>query len=386
MVGNGVRLANQQDVVRKIMSITCTPALLTWKMIDFLDERDNLNAGRPGTAGQRWANLAQQNCDFILCLGSRLDLGQTAYRLENFAPNASKYICEIDEMEIRKLPKSFKSFHAPLNNFLNELYLLLKKQNQSRNQDMGWANKIRKLKENFPLRPTHEVNIENGINLYHFIEELSNTMNPDDILVPGSSGACSEVVMQAFKVKDGQRILNSEGLGPMGFGLPAAIGVAFANNKKNRIISIDGDGGFLMNIQELVTLKQHNLPIAIFVLNNSGYGSIRSTQNSYFHGRLMGTDPTSGLGLPDWRSLIEGFGLNHFYIQNYESMKDILFNLSRISLPCVIEVLIEKNQITEPRVSSTRLSSGKFQTDDMADMSPKLTLTESENLKSFLVD
>jgi acetolactate synthase-1/2/3 large subunit len=355
-------------------------------MIDFLDERDNLNAGRPGTAGQRWANLAQQNCDFILCLGSRLDIGQTAYRLDNFAPNASKYICEIDEMEIRKLPKSFKSFHAPLNNFLFELHALLEKHYQTRNQGLGWTNKIQLLKEKFPLIPSHKVTMKNGVNLYHFIEELSNTMDPNDILVPGSSGACSEVVMQAFKVKDGQRILNSEGLGPMGFGLPAAIGVAFANDKKNRIISIDGDGGFLMNIQELVTLKYHNLPIVIFVLNNSGYGSIRSTQISYFDGRLMGTDPTSGLGLPNWNSLIEGFGLNHFYIQDYKSMKEILFNLKRISLPCVIEVLIEKNQITEPRVASTRLLSGEFKTDDMANMSPKLTLTEFENLKSFLVD
>src|SRR5208337_4867887 len=102
-----------------------------------------------------------------------------------------------------------------------------------------------------------------------------------------------------FRVRAGQRIFNTEGLGPMGFGIPAAIGGCLAGARR-RTVSIDGDGGFVMNIQELEVVRRLNLPIKFFVLNNNGYGSIRQTQNAYFKGRLVASDPSSGLTLPDF--------------------------------------------------------------------------------------
>lgn len=382
LVGNGVRLADQEQSVREIMIKTKTPALLTWKMIDFLDENDPLNAGRPGAIGQRWSNILQQEADFILCLGARMDRGQVAYRLDNFAPKALKFICEIDENEIKKLPDTFSSFNIDLSTFVSMVNPLINERHPWGNDFNSWFKVLRELKSLFPLGPSHQVEKYDGINLYDFVSELSLALNKDDILVPGSSGACSEVVMQAFKVKRGQRVLNSEGLGPMGFGLPASIGVALAS--KSRVVSVDGDGGFLMNIQELVTVAHRNLPLLIFVLNNNGYGSIKSTQKVHFAGRLFGTDPSSGLGLPDWSNLIRGNELNFTKVDNVTSLVNLLSQLSEIELPCVVEVIVDKNQVTEPRVATRKGLTGRLTSDDMKDMTPALSPDLAEKVHMIL--
>jgi acetolactate synthase-1/2/3 large subunit len=372
LVGNGVRLANESDRVRQIMQITNTPALLTWKMVDFLAEDDMLNAGRPGSVGQRHSNILQQNCDFILCLGARLDLGQVAYRLDNFAPKANRYICEVDSHEIDKLQDSFVSYNVNVSQFLSKLYPILLENTDEFENHRSWNMKVQSLKHKFSYRQTFPRDKGEGINLYDFILLLSDTLSATDILVPGSSGACSEVVMQSFEVKRGQRILNSEGLGPMGFGLSAAMGVSLASGDR-RVISIDGDGGFLMNIQELVSLRHRASPIVVFVLNNKGYGSIRSTQRAYFDGRYMGIDSESGLGLPLWKSLIEGFGINFKSLKTLEDVALFLKKLGDEDLPIIVEIQVDASQTTEPRVATQRLPDGSLLTDDMSDMTPKLS-------------
>jgi acetolactate synthase-1/2/3 large subunit len=207
-----------------------------------------LNAGRPGAIAQRWSNFAQQTSDFILVIGARLDLGQTAYRPDNFAPRAKKYIIDIDVNELNKLESvGATCITADAAQIIERLLEKIEKQNiQLGNSD--WVQQIKDWKERYPLLQSKHKSPSSGVNLYELIEVLSETMDGSDLLVPGSSGACSEISMQGFQVKSGQRVLNSEGLGPMGFGVPAPIGACIASGFK-RTISIDGDGGFLMNIQ-----------------------------------------------------------------------------------------------------------------------------------------
>jgi acetolactate synthase-1/2/3 large subunit len=383
LVGNGVRLANESDRVRRMMRVTKTPALLTWKMVDFLAEDDALNAGRPGSVGQRHSNLVQQNCDFILCLGARLDLGQVAYRLDNFAPSAKRYICEVDPQEIEKLPNSFFSYNVDISLFISQLYPILLEHTREFGNHDSWIRKLHLLKNKYSHRRTFPRHKGEGINLYDFILLLSDALSSHDVLVPGSSGACSEVVMQSFEVKMGQRILNSEGLGPMGFGLPAAIGVSIASGNQ-RVISIDGDGGFLMNIQELISLRHQQLPLLLFVLNNNGYGSIRATQGSYFAGRYMGIGPESGLGLPQWKQLVMGFGIDIISLSTFEDAMVFFQSWKRYKLPLVVEVQVDMNQVTEPRVATSRSSDGSLITDDMQDMSPKLSAKELLKIQNYL--
>ncbi len=137
---------------------------------------------------------------------------------------------------------------------------------------------------------------------------LSDKLKKNDLLIPGSSGACSERTMQAIRVKAGLRIFNSQGLGSMGFGIPAAIGGCLASGKK-RTVCIEGDGGFIMNIQELETVKRLNLPIKFFVLNNDGYVSIQTTQKNYFARAFVGSSTASGLTLPDIKWVAKSFGI-----------------------------------------------------------------------------
>ena len=370
LLGNGVRISNCVDLVKNLLQISNTPALLTWKALDFLDDSDRLNAGRPGAIAQRWSNFAQQTSDFILVLGARLDLGQTAYRPENFAPNAKKFIVDIDLSELNKLKSTGASLiHSDVKPVVESLIERLNSRSLTRNDE--WIDRIRGWKESYPLLQQKHLKPASGVNLYEFINELSKQMMPDDILIPGSSGACSEIVMQAFKVKLGQRVLNSEGLGPMGFGIPAPIGGCIASGKK-QTISIDGDGGFLMNVQELATLKYKDLPVKIFVLNNDGYGSIKSSQDRYFEGRRLGTDKKSGLGLPDLEKMVNGFEISFYQVLERNELSFVIDQALQSRGPAVIEIRVDPNQLTEPRTYTEIDESGAFKTSPMEKLSPIL--------------
>jgi acetolactate synthase-1/2/3 large subunit len=375
LLGNGVRLSGGLSVCKSLIEEANTPCLLTWKALDFLPESHELNAGRPGAIAQRWSNFAQQTADFILVIGARLDLGQTAYRPENFAPKAVKYIVDIDETELKKL----ESVGATCIQSDSMLFMqLLLKEIESHELKLGnnaWTQRITQWKNRYPLLQEKHLKPSSGVNLYQFISKLSEVMLSSDLLVPGSSGACSEIAMQGFQVKLGQRVLNSEGLGPMGFGIPAPIGACIASGFK-RTISIDGDGGFLMNIQELATIQMHNLPIKIFVLNNNGYGSIKTSQDRYFEGRRLGTDRSTGLAIPEIQPIVEGFKLRYERINNVHELELVLDRVFSDNTPMIIEVSVDPMQETEPRTFTTILPNGKMQTASMENLHPLL----SENI------
>lgn len=382
-LGNGVRLAGGVEEARLLISKTQTPTLLTWKALDFLDSADPLNAGRPGAIAQRWSNFAQQAADFILVIGARLDFGQTAYRPENFAPGASKFIVDVDSSELSKLSNMDATFiDTDAKSLIIELLERIEK-SPIEPTNRVWPDRIRDWKESYPLIQAKHLSPKSGVNLYYFISELSKLMNTDDLLVPGSSGACSEISMQAFENKLGQRVLNSEGLGPMGFGIAAPLGACTASGGR-RTMSIDGDGGFLMNIQELATLEYSNLPIKIIVLNNDGYGSIKTSQDRYFDGRRLGTDRSSSLGLPQLEGLVRGFNLPYYKIETHERLSEILSECMNTTGPGVIELIVDPNQMTEPRVYTDISPDGRFQTSDMQRLSP--ILDEAELISALHFD
>jgi len=369
LLGNGVRLSGALSISRELIEKTGTPCLLTWKALDFLPESHDLNAGRPGAIAQRWSNFAQQSSDFILVIGARLDLGQTAYRPDNFAPKATKYIVDIDSNELKKLGiVGATCIEADAFEFIERLLLKIEKQ-RSPVRKQSWIKQIGDWKQRYPLLQVKHLNPSSGINLYEFILDLSEAMESTDLLVPGSSGACSEISMQGFQVKSGQRVLNSEGLGPMGFGIPAPIGACIASGFK-RTISIDGDGGFLMNIQELATIELHALPIKIFVLNNNGYGSIKTSQDRYFDGRRLGTDRSTGLAIPNLEPIIKGFGLNYERLEARSEIRPTIKRVLSDNIPVIVEVLVDPEQQTEPRTYTTVLPDGKMLTASMENLHP----------------
>jgi len=368
LLGNGIRLSGTLASVEESLRLVGIPTLLTWKMIDFFDEEDCLNAGRPGAIAQPWSNILQEEADLLICLGARIDTGQSSYNLEGFARNVVKYIIDVDGAELRKFPSNsnYKPLKFDLKHFIPELLRQLNFSNFSPKKPSlsKWQRRLVELKREYRRHLIAKSSEGNQVNLYKFIAALSSVLKPDAILVPGSSGACSEVMMQAFQVKRGQRVFNSQGLGPMGFGIPAALGACIASDK-HQVICIDGDGGFLMNIQELASVKLHADNIIFFVLNNHGYGSIKLTHDKLFSGRRLGTDPSTGLALVNTRAVASAFGFEYEALRDETDLEKKIERILTNESSVIVEVFVDPNQITLPRVRTMRDKLGNPLPSDM---------------------
>ncbi len=374
LAGNGIRLAGGLREFVDLAESLKIPVLTTWKAIDFLPEDHPFFFGRPGSIGQRGANFIQQNSDLILTLGARLDLLQVGYNYPNFGRAAKKIIVEIDPAEIKKL-----KMHIDLpacGNVKDFLFEILKKRSLLKVVERSsWLERCRQWKQKYPVVLPEYWEAKGVVNTYALVDVLSDLLSEEDVLVPGSSGGCSEITMQAFRVKKGQRILNSPGLGAMGFGLPAAIGACLASGRK-RTVSLIGDGGLQHNIQELETLARLKLPLKLFVLNNNGYASIRNTQRTHFEGRLVACDPSSGLALPDTCAIAVAYGLKHMKIEDQQNLRERVADVLAGDGPFLCEVMTDPGLLTSPRLSSEVRPDGSIVSKPMEDLWPFLERKE----------
>lgn len=374
LAGNGVRLSGAEKKFRSLITALNVPVLTTWKAIDFLPDRHPLYVGRPGAVGQRGANFAQQNADLILIIGARLDLGQTAYNHANFARGAKKIMVDADPREIRKM--GMKIDLPVEGDALEFIVEMLKwKHKVKDNGRAEWLKRCKDWQKKYPVVLDEYREQKRFVNDYVLIDVLSDEMGPDDLLVPGSSGACSERTMQAFRVKAGMRVFNSQGLGSMGFGIPMAIGGCIASGGK-QTICIEGDGGFIMNIQELEVVRRLDLPIKFFVLNNQGYVSIQTTQKNYFGGNFVASTKGSGLTLPDYKKVARSFGIPSYQLKDHKDIRRKIRDILDMDGPVVCEVMVSPDQMTAPRVSSRQLEDGSMVSMPMEDLWPFLDREE----------
>jgi acetolactate synthase I/II/III large subunit len=401
-VGNGVRTAGAEEELRSLIERLQVPVLLTWKAMDLLPDDHPLNAGRPGAIGQRAANFTQQNADCMLILGARLDLPQTAFNHANFAPAAEKILVDVDAAEIAKMQTEI---HLPVcadvRDFLRELlrqpslpispspHLPISgdgKMGGWGDGEMGrstWVQRVQEWKSKYPVvLPEYWTEPKDCVSMYVLIDVLSDALGADDLIVPGSSGPCSDIFMQVFRAKAGQRILNAPGLGAMGTGLPATIGACLASGGR-RTICVNGDGGFQLNIQELETLRRLDLPIKIFVLDNGSYGSIMAMQRNYFQGRLVGSDADSGLTLPDVGRIAEAYRLPTARIASHDGLRESVAAVLDQPGPVICAVKVSAAEKTAPRVTSELRSDGVLVSKPMEDMWPFL---DREELKANMTN
>ena len=374
LAGNGVRLAGAQAAFDRLVGKLQIPVLLTWKGADFLPETHPLFCGRPGASGQRGANFTQQNADFILMVGARMDFGQLAYSHRNFARAARKVMVDVDPAELAKMETPLDvAVCADAKAFLDALVVRTEALDGSLWR--GWLARCKQWQARYPVVQPEHWKATQGVNQYALTAVLGEEMDADDLLVPGSSGACSELTCQAFALKTGQRMFNSQGLGSMGFAVPAALGGCLASGGR-RTVSIEGDGGFQMNLQELETIRRLNLPIKFFVLDNNGYGSIQATQRNYFDSRFVGSGPTSGLTLPDVLQVSAAYGLATVEIHDHAGLRNGVRHVLGQPGPVVCLVRISPDQVTAPRVTSKRQADGSMATAPMEDMWPFLPREE----------
>lgn len=374
LAGNGVRHAQAVAPLLRLAERLNLPLLTTWKAADFLPETHPLFAGRPGAIGQRAANFTQQNADWLLVIGARLDFGQTAYMHRYFARGASKIVVDIDPAEIAKLDMDL-DVSSPMDAGLFLEAMLAQTEGLDRPDRGPWLNQIQAWKTRYPVVLPTFWEAKGHVDAYVLMEVLSDLLRPGDLIVPGSSGQSSELTFQALRLPAGVRMLNSQGLGPMGFGVPAALGACIASGGR-RTLCVDGDGGFHMNLQELEVIRRLDLPIKFLVLDNQGYGSIRNSQRNYFQGHLVASDATSGLTLPDTLAVAQGYGLPTARLESHEGLRSRLQELLEAPGPLVCEVRLDPDQPTLPRAVSYQRLDGSMATRPMEDLFPLLDRDE----------
>ncbi len=373
LVGNGIRLSGAQKDLLQLVDLMGIPVLTTWMGTDLLWDDHPLFFGKPGTVAPRGANFTLQNSDYLLSIGARLDFAVTGFDQTQFARAAKKIVVDVDAAEIRKLKMMIDvPVCADARAFIQQV---MKQRGAIRARDRSdWLARCRDWKNKYPVVLTEYWEQTGCVNTYVFSNVLAEELNGNDVIVPGSSGVGIDTFWLSFKVKAGQRLFSTGGLGAMGFGLPASIGGCLASGRR-RTISVDGDGGFQLNIQELETVARLNLPIKFFILNNQGYASIRASQRNYF-GRLVGADPTSGLTLPNIVNIASAFGLTTARITDRTNLHQQIRQILEMPGPVVCEVMVAPDQGIGPRVSSAIRADGSMISKPLEDLWPFLDRQE----------
>lgn len=382
LAGNGIRLSDGRGLFEELITELAIPVLTTWNGIDLVEETNPLYYGRPGGLGHRYANFMQQNSDFFLSIGARLNLLQTGYNFDGFARKAVKIMVDIDEAELHKINvRPDLPICADAKEFMG--FLLKHKDKIEKKERREWFAYGDRVKEKYPIVQPAYWEEKEFVNPYCLLETISKYMMPEDIYVSGSSGSCIDISMQAFRVKKGQRVFCTKGLASMGYGFPSAIGACLASGGK-RTVGVNGDGGFAMNIQELETLRRLWLPVKIFVLSNHGYGAIKATQTNLFKGHLVACNEESNLSLPPVAKIAEAYGLKTVTIYHNEELEEKVQEALHYEGPVIVEVMTPIDLTAFPKQVSYKRSDGQMESKPLEFMNPPLS--EDEMCENMLIE
>ena len=353
ILGWGVHLAKAEKEAIAFVEKLGFPVTPTWAAADILPSDHPQFVGTFGTHGTRYANLAVQNADLILAIGSRLDTKATGSPVNTFARDARKVIVDIDGCELRK----FERFglhvdlmiHADAKDFLRMLNREAARIDVSDTSE--WSQSINRWKRKYPICP-QEYYRQEPVNPYVFVKTLSSELSEEDIIIT-DTGCCLAWMMQAFDFKRNQRIFHDWNNTSMGWALPASIGASFALNGKS-IICITGDGSLQMNIQELATVTRHQLPIKIFLINNDGYSMIRQTQDQWLGSCYLASSIEGGLAVPDFVKVATAYGFETVTIAKNQSVCEGIREAMDIKGPVLCNIDIGSEHRVAPQVKFGR--------------------------------
>lgn len=376
IAGHGIRLAKADGLLEKFVHMYKIPVVTPIMGIDVIAGDDICNIGRIGTKGTRAGNFAMQNADLIISLGSRLAVSVIGHEYELFAREAKKIVVDIDKIEhSKKTIKIDKLICCDVGRFLENVCL---KEAEISTFD-NWLDICRTWKAKYPVILSEYDNDESGINYYKFIDILNHRMS-NEMPVVSDAGSAFYVVAQAINLKKGQRHITTGGTATMGFTLPAAIGVAIANNSKP-VLAITGEGSFMQNLQELEVLKYHSLNIKLFVMDNGGYFSIHQTQKKFFNGNYVGESEQSGLSFTDIEKLACAFGVAYYKLETIQQCEEKLEEILNRKEPVLIEVRVTENMEVIPTNASLMREDGIMISKPLEDMYPFLDRNEfKENM------
>ncbi len=378
LAGTGVRAAGALEEFKQLIRRLGIPVTTAWTH-DLIASDDPLFCGRPGTIGERAGNFTVQNADLLLILGSRLNVRQTSYNWQSFAPRAFKVQVDIDSAELCKpLVHPDIAVHCDLRAFFQEMLRQCDAQDYRAGRHDTWLAWCRERVQKYPVVQERQRRPGPPLNPYDFIQRLGSMLRDDDAVICGNATACI-VPYQALALADGQRLISNSGAASMGYDVPAAVGAAFARDGR-RVICLAGDGSVQMNIQELQTIVHHQLPVKIFVLNNNGYLSMRATQSNFF-GRLTGEGPATGVSFPDMVKVGSAYGIPSIRVDRISQMADVERAIAD-SGPALIDVMLDPDQQFEPRSRAKQLPDGRIVSPPLEDMYPFL---DEDELKSNII-
>ena len=301
LVGGGIHSSYSLDLFREFIQLIKIPVVNSLMAVDALSYYDPLRVGFIGSYGNRWANITLSNSDFVLVLGSRLDVRQTGSQVKEFKGNKTIYHVDCEKGEINNRISGCEVVNSTLQSFLTSIIKYIGKKEFQTRKD--WIDEINYLKNLFP--DYKENSKISGINPNNFMHKLSKFSKKASVIV-SDVGQHQMWAAQSLELRKNQRFLTSGGMGSMGFGLPASIGAAFTKSP-SPIVLIAGDGGFQSNIQELQTVAHHNLPIKIVILNNRCHGMVRQFQEKLFDKRYQST--LWGYSAPNFEKIALSYGI-----------------------------------------------------------------------------
>jgi acetolactate synthase-1/2/3 large subunit len=357
--GHGVKLSHSEKLFKTFIEKHNLPAILTWSAVDLLEETHPNNYGRSGIQGQRSSNFIVQNCDLLIVMGSRLSLLQTGYSRKDFAPHAKIIHIDIDPNETNK----FNGLR--INKDVGSILFTLNELSSKINIDTtDWSKYCDDIRNKYSrVMPEH---LADPTNSYTFIDTFSNKL-PDNYTIVTDMGTALLSGFYGFNIKPNQKMFTSLGLGEMGYGLAAAVGAGFGEKP---VMCLNCDGGMMMNLQELQTIKTHNLPVKVVIFNNDGYLMIKHTQKMLFNGDKTCVDKNTGVELPEYKKVAAAFGYEYFIdmdeFLNYEGH-------------AFLEVFMDPEQEFIPKVRGLKLQDGSIQAGLLEEMSPILPLDTIQN-------
>lgn len=371
VVGNGVHSDQSEAAFVHLAEKLQCPVLCAGCM-DVIQKEHPLYTGFVGKDGTRAGNITVQNADLLLCFGMSMSVNFTTYNWQELGKNAFKIVIEPDPAECERInfigDESIICHPGQMLQALAQICL-------ERIGETGWLQfcreRVHLLQQ---VQPHQRLSTSSGaINAYWFIEELCKRLTGDEILVAGNASP-DIVIRGAGSLRPKQCFLANFGAGTMGYALPAAIGAAVSAAGKRRVVCVDGDGSFMLNMQELATIRGNNLPILIFIFNNGGYLSIRQSQKKHFKNQI-GTGPTSGLTFPDFVMLAKAFDIRTMRLSGPKFAEQLEECLESTG-PLLAEIQIDPNMEFEPRSASVRLPDGRIISSAPENMYPFLRKEE----------
>jgi acetolactate synthase-1/2/3 large subunit len=364
IAGHGIKLSNSEELFRQFINDHNLPTILTWSAVDLLEETNSNNYGRSGVQGQRSSNFIVQNSDLLIVMGSRLSLLQTGYSRKDFAPHAKIIHIDIDPLETNKfedlsINKNIADILYSLNSFHNKINI----------NTSEWKLYCDNIRDQYPrVMPEH---LADPTNSYTFMNWFSDKIS-DNYTIVTDMGTALLSGFYGFNVKANQKMFTSLGLGEMGYGLAAAVGAGFGENP---VMCLNCDGGMMLNLQELQTIKTYNLPVKIVIFNNDGYLMIKHTQNMLFNGTKTCVDKKTGLELPEYEKIAKAFDYEYYTLDQVDEF---------LSSPnqAILEVFMDPNQEFIPKVKGIKNQNNSIQAGLLEEMSPLLPL---DNIKEAMI-